>query len=453
MMSEHLHPALAAAANSGLLPMTGIVTAALSGGADSVALLLILQKLQQTFGYTLRAVHVHHGIRGEEADRDARFCEQLCRQYRIPFQLCRVDARGFARKNKLSLETAARQLRYEALELAAPEGWIATAHHADDQAETLLFHLVRGTGLKGLCGIPQKRDRIIRPLLKLSKAQLCAFLEEEQQKYVTDSTNLTDDTCRNLLRHQVLPKLAAINPAVVKHMSQTTQSLSVDEEYLSEKASEAYAACLCESGGCKGLSEYHPALRMRCYRRCLLPYGIDPSYEILSHLDTLVLENKGKFTIAGDVYAQVHRGILYIRKNTAPLCSELPLQIGINQMFASRICHASILEAPISPGYHNTLTRSTLDYDKIIGNPHFRLWRNTDRITLPGRGFSSTLKKCVQTIVPIPERRTLYALFDDLGCIYCEQIGIAARVKPDAETNRLLVLQCSAAADETLKKE
>ncbi len=453
MKKEQFHPAVAAAAQSGLLPFEGIVTAALSGGADSVALLLILQKLKQKFGYTLQAVHVHHGIRGEEADRDAQFCEQLCRQYAIPFQLCRVDAPSFAKENKLSLETAARQLRYAALEQAAPKGWIATAHHADDQAETLLFHLVRGTGLKGLCGIPPKRDRIIRPLLKISKEQLCAFLSEEQQTYVTDSTNLIDESSRNQLRHHVLPKLIALNPAAVLHMSQTAQSLLADEEYLTMQASEAYTACLCESGGLKGLSAYPAALRIRCYRRCLMSYGIDPSYEILAHVDALVSGNEGKFTIAGDVYAQVHRGILYIRKDTAPLCSRLPLQIGVNQMFPTRVCNAELSETPISPSYHNTFTRSTLDYDKIIGDPHFRLWQNADRITLPGRDFSSTLKKCVQSVVPIPERRTLYALFDDLGCIYCEQIGIAARVKPDAETNRFLVLQCSTVADKTLKKE
>lgn len=439
------HDVYSAAAESGLLPHEGLLTVALSGGADSVALLLILHDLQPQFGYTLQAVHVHHGIRGEEADRDAAFCEQLCAQYGVPLQCRYVNVPAFAEAQKLSPETAARILRYEALGEAAPDGLIATAHHADDQAETLLFHLTRGCGLRGLCGIPPKRERIIRPLLHVAKQTLLAFLSRRCQTYMTDSTNLSEEPSRNFLRHRVMPLLEAQNPAALRHMTRTADMLSEDEDYLSAQAQAVWSQCLCAQwGGLGGLEQYHRALRMRCYRMLLEPYEIDPAYGLLNAMDDLVMGGEGKRTVSGDVYAQVHRGMLYIMRDVPPLCEEMPLQIGENRLFADRICTGTLQTAPLSPKIHKTFTKSALDYDKIVGIPRFRQWQRHDRITLPGRAHSGTLRNYVQAAVPIPRRRTLYALYDDAGCIYCEGVGIAARVKPHAETRRLLVLQCTA---------
>lgn len=457
-MNNHLsvpHEAVQAAADCGLLPHHGMLTVALSGGADSVALLLILHQLQAQFGYALQAVHIHHGIRGDEADRDAAFCAAICRQYQIPMQCRYVDAPAFANAQKLSLETAARQLRYEALEQAAPVGMIATAHHADDQAETILFHLTRGCGLRGLCGIPPRRGRIIRPLLSVSKQQLLDFLSSRAQDFVTDSTNLSDDGSRNFLRHRVVPLLTEQNTACLRHISRTAETLSEDADFLEAQAKAAYAQCLLpHCCGLKHPEQLHRALRMRCYRFLLALYEIDPSYAILAAMDDLVLQKTGRITIRGNVYAQVHRGILYVLRDLPPLHETISLQIGENRLFADRICSATVLTAPLSPKIHKTFTKSALDYDKIIGKPYFRQWRRDDRIALPKRGFSGKLRNCIQQAVPIPERKTLYALYDDLGCVFCEQVGIAARVIPSADTRRLLVLQCTAAQTKsTIYKE
>lgn len=449
------HEALRNAAQCGLLPRNGPLTAALSGGADSVALLLILYHLQPQFGYSLQAVHIHHGIRGDEADRDAAFCQVLCRRYSIPLQCRYVDAPAFADSHRLSLETAARQLRYEALEQAAPEGLIATAHHADDQAETLLFYLTRGCGLNGLCGIPPKRGRIIRPLLSVSKQLLLDFLRTAGQDFVIDSTNLTDDGSRNFLRHRVMPLLTEQNAACLRHMSRTAAILSEDADYLEQQANMIYTQCLLHHcWGLKHLEQYHSALRLRCYRLLLAHYEIDPSYDILTAIDALLMQQQGRITVRGNVYAQVHRGILYILRDLPPLHEVLPLQQGENRLFADRICTATVRNALLSPKIHKTFTKSALDYDKIVGKPCFRQWRRDDRIALPKRGCTGKLRNYIQTAVPIPERRTLYALYDDLGCIWCEQVGIAARVLPHADTHRLLVLECSAAQTKsTIYKE
>ncbi len=445
-MSSHLTDIVA---QSGLLPHEGILIAALSGGADSVALLLVLQALQPQYGYKLQAVHIHHGIRGEEADRDAAFCEALCHKRQIPF-LCRhVDVPTYAAAHKLSIETAARILRYEALHQLAPTGLIATAHHADDAAETMLFYLMRGCGLNGLGGIPPRRGRIIRPLLAASKAELLAYLHTQGQDFVTDSSNLTEDTERNRLRHRILPMLREHQPALLTHLTHTAQTLREDEAYLTAQAEQIFAQKLHPQWfGLQHMAEVPKPLRVRCYRMLLARYAVDPSYALLCAIDALVTEGMGKITVSGDVYAQVHRGMLFVLRAAKPLCDVLPLCIGKNRQFAGRICTASLENAgnsDLSPKLHKSFTHYALDYDKMIGSPCFRLRQRDDRITLPGRKTTESLRKTVQAKVPLPLRQSIYALYDDTGCIFCEGVGVAAGVAPDSTTTRLLLLHCAAA--------
>ena len=445
-MSTYTLAVQQAVKNSGLLLTNqgDTVTVALSGGADSVALLLVLQQLQPELGFSLRAVHMHHGIRGAEADRDAAFCEALCKQRQIPFLCVAADVPAYAAAHKLSLETAARILRYAALEQAAPNGLIATAHHGDDQAETLLLHLTRGCGLKGLCGIPPKRGRIIRPLLTVTRNDILAFLAEQQQDYVTDSTNLTDTASRNLLRHRVMPLLQQQNPAVTEHLMRTARLLAEDEACLSQLAEDAFAKAYDPCWGGLRLSKELPKpLRMRCYRKLLEPFAIDPEYTLLCAVDALVMQNQGKCCISGNVYAQMYRGMLYMTRQTPPLCPVLPMETGVHRQFADRICTVSVTKPDLSPKIHKTFTNYALDCDRIIGKPCFRLWQRQDRIILPHAEHSRLLRNCIQETVPAPLRRSIYALYDDEGCIFCEGAGVSGRVAPTHQTKRLLVLQCT----------
>ena len=448
-------------------PTAGICTVAFSGGADSTALLCCLHDLRDVLGITLRAVHVHHGIRGGEADRDAAFCAALCSKRGVPLQTVYVHAPEYAAEHRLSLETAARRLRYDALYQAAPAGEIATAHHADDNAETVLFHLLRGSGLRGLCGIPPRSPdgRIIRPLLHAEKAEILAYLQEIGQDYVEDGTNAEESASRNRIRHRLLPLLRDENPAALHHISRCAALLTADEALLTQQADAAYDACSEPvSGGMQGLMRFPQPVRMRVYRRMLaeteLLQGakhIDPTFENLSAADALLQNGSGRISFSRDVYAQADAGMLYIRRE-AVLCDCLPLQAGQNRLFADRVCIAEVTEqGALSRNIHKSDTLSTLDFDMIIGRPYFRALRGTDRMQLPGRDFCTTLKKQVQGCVPQPQRRSLYALFDEQGCIFCERVGIAARVKPGADTHRLLTLTAYAikadrSADETSDK-
>lgn len=256
--------------NQLIRPGDGVVVG-LSGGPDSVFLLYALHTLQARIGFTLRAVHVHHGIRGAEADRDAAFSAELCAKLAVPFRAVHVAAPAYAAQHGLSLEEAARILRYEALETArqqltealaavrssdspatiadspshlpdapsmkgltatfAPTAWVAVAHHLDDQAETVLHNLVRGAGLRGLAGMENRRNHVIRPLLSIKREDILKWLEQNKIAYVTDSTNADPHYTRNRIRSTVLPELREINPEASAHIAHSAALLREADAY------------------------------------------------------------------------------------------------------------------------------------------------------------------------------------------------------------------------------
>lgn len=204
------------------------ILVAVSGGADSVALLLILQNL----GYEIRVAHCNFHLRGAESNRDADFVQQLCERLHVPCQVKDFDTESYAHAHGLSIEMAARDLRYEWFEECRKEyqyDYIAVAHHREDNAETILLNLLRGTGIKGLCGIRPRNGNIIRPLLCLSRMEIERYLQEQHQNYVTDSTNLQDDFLRNRIRHQVLPLLQSINAHATDNLILTAENLTEAE--------------------------------------------------------------------------------------------------------------------------------------------------------------------------------------------------------------------------------
>ena len=224
----------------------------LSGGADSVALLLLLhESLQRGWIGGLSAAHFNHCLRGADADADEAFCRDLCRSLGLPFFAGRGDVRAFAAANRMSEEQAARTLRYRFLRermAACGADCIATAHHADDQAETLLLHLLRGSGMAGLCGMQPRTGEIVRPLLHITRAQLLSYLEERGQPFCTDASNADTAHLRNRVRHLLLPALSEYNPQIVRALCGTAQLLSEDEAYLGALADGALQSARRDGG-------------------------------------------------------------------------------------------------------------------------------------------------------------------------------------------------------------
>ena len=237
----------------GLLKEGDRIVIGVSGGADSVFLLSFLQERRAKSGISLRVLHVHHGLR-ESADEDAGFVKELCEKYDIPCAVVRVDVKEYGREKGLGIEEAARILRHKALEEAA-EKWdeevralgdgdknraaIALAHHLNDQAETVLHNLVRGTSLKGLGGMAQKSGRIIRPLLVLSRDEIEMMLEEDGLSWRDDETNAEEIYTRNRIRHTVLPLLRReVNEQADLHIAEAARDIAEAESVLARETAK-----------------------------------------------------------------------------------------------------------------------------------------------------------------------------------------------------------------------
>ena len=257
------------------------VICAVSGGADSVALLFGLYLLKEKLGILLEAAHFNHHLRGEESDRDEAFVRELCDRYDIPLHL----GSGYIQPGKKGLEAAARDARYAFLRSLS--GKIATAHTADDNAETVLMHLIRGTGLKGLGGIMPLSGNVIRPMLTVTRTEVEVFLEEWCLSCIQDSSNDTDAFLRNRIRHHVMPLLKAENPRLAENVSEMALRLREDEDYLSRQAAlEPFPTV-------QTLKQMEPAIRSRCLEVLLKSCGVrEPEQSHIAAAEALVFSEK-----------------------------------------------------------------------------------------------------------------------------------------------------------------
>ena len=220
-----------------------VVGVGFSGGADSVALLHFLSKNKEKLKIKeLKAVHIHHGIRGEEADRDLQFAQEFCKTNSIEFVSFYKNIPLIVDETGESVEECARRVRYECFETVQCDVF-ATAHNLNDNVETFILNLARGTALSGLCGIPYKRDKYIRPLLDCTREEIEEYVEKNGLHFVIDSTNLSDDYTRNRIRHSVLPQLFSINPSFDKAFAKCIESVNFSNDFILNQAK----ALVCQS--------------------------------------------------------------------------------------------------------------------------------------------------------------------------------------------------------------
>ena len=309
------------------------VIVGLSGGADSTALLRVLCELKTEYNLNLIAAHVNHGIRGAEADRDEAFCKELCKKLGVQIYAFHIDIPELAKERGVSLEVAGRDARYEFFTgLAGENGKIATAHNAQDTAETLLLNLCRGTGLKGLTGIPPVRfvehkagcrsdetvsTMVIRPLIECTREEIEAYLESLGQDYVTDSTNLEDDYTRNRIRHNVIPELVAVNENAMGNITRCISTLKDDSDFLEALAEELVSSSNRGDGLDTDalLAAPKPVLSRAVSR---LAYDVCGRYpekvHILKAMDMMKIGRTDQVQIPGGAYIRVEKGRLRIVK-------------------------------------------------------------------------------------------------------------------------------------------
>lgn len=403
------------------------VLAALSGGADSVSLLLVLQEL----GYDVRAFHLNHCLRGAESDRDEAFCRELCEKRGIPLTVRRVDIAALSQGK--AVEETARRERYKLLEQASGGCKIATAHTADDNLETVLFHLVRGSGAKGLSGIPPVRGRIIRPLLYAERRDIEAFLHENGQDYVTDSSNLCDDYTRNRLRHSVLPVLREINPASARAALRLGEQLRQDEETLSALAENCLrqAANPDSSYDTRPFLRCSPAVRGRALRKAAERAGMPLRDLAQTHIEALglLLESADPsasldlphgFTARRE-YERWRLG----KRETAPDAETLCLTVPFDGVWAgtNRVQLRKLEKSEVFYKTVNTFCADcgTIDFASLC----VRARQTGDRLRLTEKGGSRTLKKLmIDRKIPAAERSKLAVIADKNGVIAVQNIGM-----------------------------
>ena len=217
------------------------VVIGLSGGADSVCLFNLLSDISREYDLTILPVHVNHGIRGKEADRDENFAKSICEKKGTDFIACSIDAPAFASEHSLTLEEAARFLRYEVLEAVAKDedaDSIALAHHMDDQAETVLMNLFRGSGATGLSGIRPRQGMKIRPLLFATKKEILLYLKENRIRFVEDSTNFSKDHTRNRMRLELFPLIEELYPRAKSHIASAAEDVGVWRDHIEKEAKQ-----------------------------------------------------------------------------------------------------------------------------------------------------------------------------------------------------------------------
>ncbi len=389
------------------------VTCAVSGGADSMALLFAMYLLREKLQIHLCAAHFNHGLRGEESDRDEIFVRDFCTGYAIPI----ASGSAPVKAGKKGLEAAARNARYEFLH--TQPGKIATAHTADDNAETVLMHMVRGTGLKGLGAIAPINGRLIRPMLTITRKEVLAFLQEYHIPYVEDSSNETDAFLRNRMRHHVMPLLTGENPRFAENLSAMALRLREDEQLLASLESEQILPEVTV------LRSLPAAQRKRALRAFLERSGVrEPEAEHVALVEDLVFSPKPSARASfpgGVVICRSYERLERQSEIPAFVPVELPClgEVTIPELNLRVICS-------LAQSIQNQTDCFTVSpVGKILLRPR----QSGDSICLPGG--TKTLKKLfIDRKIPATQRQSIPVVADEQGVLGVYGIG--------ADQNRLI---------------
>ena len=423
------------------LPETGKIVVGLSGGADSVLLTYLL--VQKYGAERLLAVHVHHGIRGAEADRDAEFVQDYCKALELHCKVIYKDIPALAAVSGEGVEECARRVRYACFaEEAGENGCIATAHNADDNAETLLLNLTRGMGPHGAGGIPPRRGRIYRPILNISRAEVEHLCKVYRLDYVTDSTNLTVDYTRNKLRHSVLPVLKNVNPQMTQATSRFAESMRLQNEFVFSCANELLCKAKTPYGyDLKALRTAHEAVLRAALELLLSSYG-RLSYEHICRAAGCVFMG-GSLSLPGDIVLEAKQDTLTVRKNREIKdrnVFSVPLRAGENVLPNGKtlFVEKKIPEKEeINRKVHNLLFQNFSDCDKITNVPRVRTRRAGDVFRPAGRGVTKSVKKILNELrIPAAARDRLLLLEKDGVLPNGKTLFVEKKIPEKEEINR-----------------
>jgi len=376
------------------------VLVAVSGGADSMALLEFFISIKDKYDLNLCAAHIEHGIRGEESLSDALFVKEYCEKSGVKLYMKSINAPYLAKKAGMGVEEYSRQARYDFFS-TIPCDKIATAHNLTDNAETLLFRLARGTGLKGACAIPPVRNKIIRPFIEISSDEIRAWCNDNNIPYRIDSTNKDDTYSRNLIRLQMLPLFQRLNNGYLENINDFISDVNDDYSFIMNEAQKAYNIKLYFENNNLNLDRIH-----------------------LQNINKIT-QKSGKIQIKNDLYAISAKGKLRLANlKNSPKLDEIVTEIlNINEFSDKNIDFYC-------------------DCDKIIGSVTIRKRFPGDSLNPAGRNVNKTLKKLFnEAAYPIEKRNGDIVVCDDKGVIGI--IGLCAddRVKKDCNTENVFIIK------------
>ncbi len=409
------------------------VVLGLSGGPDSVCLFYVLLELKELIGFELSAVHVNHGIRGEEAKRDELFSKKLCEDNGVAFKCVCVDAPKESRDKAIPLEEAARDLRYAALfEAAGANGRVAVAHNLDDNAETILFHMARGCGLAGVCGIAPVNGQIIRPLLMVSKASILDFLKDMGYDYVYDSTNADTSYSRNYIRHSILGDLKKVNEKALEHIGQMSLDLFNAKDYIATKVSalldEARDGEKLKKQVLLNADEY---IRVQAIRSYLSSHQAKEKDVYQTHINSVlaILEKTGENSVdlANGMCVVCDYDYLYVRDEKT------------EDVYSHEIRILEDFDVSLIP---TKLYTKWFDYDKIVGGVEIRYRQAGDYLVInSGASRKSLQDYMVNAKIPRSKRDSI-----PLVCVGSEVLWVVGYRMGDSakvDENTIRVMEIS----------
>ena len=435
-----------------MLENASTVVVGLSGGADSVCLLHVLYTLKDEYKLKLIASHVNHGIRGEEAENDALFSKNFAETLGADFKLLKVDCVKEARENGETTEEAGRRIRYEFFySLCEDENTvIATAHNSNDNLETVVFNITRGSALSGAKGIPPKRDNIIRPLIFCSRAEIEGYCKENNLSFVTDSTNLSDDYTRNRIRHNVLPELEKVNSNAIEAFTRFSESVRIDDDYLDSVAENALEkAKLSEcSYSTEAINSLHPSIKRRVIFKVINRFSEElPDSKKINLVLSCISENS-KIQLYKNCYCESKENELKFFKNdNNKECEKQEPKILECENFSVNFGGYTVKGeyfSKTSQKINDLLLDNLIDCDTINGNLILRTRNEGDKITLRKRKVTKTLKKLfIEENIPKEKRDLIPVISDDNGVVWVSGFGVNKNNAVKEDTKNILSISVS----------
>lgn len=400
------------------------VLVGVSGGADSMLLLDFFVKNKDKLNINVKAAHIEHGIRGKSSLEDAAFVKAYCEHNNIEFHMLSIHAVSEAAAAGQGVEEYSRNRRYAFFESIACDK-IATAHNLSDNIETVLFRLVRGTGLKGACGIPPVRGKIIRPLIEISAVDIREYCLKHSIAFRTDETNLSNDYSRNKIRNEILPLFSALNNDYENKFAEFISDCTDDYSFIDKCADEGYhLACTDNQLQLDKLKTLEPAVLKRVLSKYFFEQGIHLDRNHL--MSVLNLVNKtGKVQIKGEWFAVADS------KN-----------LRLARLSERENCFNYITKILNIDEFNEKSVDFYCDYDKINGSVTVRGRNCGDRISPANRGCTKSLKKLFNELsVPVEKRASVGVICDDLGIIGIADYCVDERVKTDKNTKRVITIK------------